>query len=106
MMAGYAASAATNVTSVVVNEIAPATGTHDKWIELYNPTSETVDMSGWRFVLNGSTSVSPVFSNAEIAPGEFYIYTPNSLTPQSRTLELRTAASNYEVIDTVEYPQL
>ncbi len=106
MMAGYAASAATNVTSVVVNEIAPATGTHDKWIELYNPTSETVDMSGWRFVLNGSTSVSPVISNAEIAPGEFYIYTPNSLTPQSRTLELRTAASNYEVIDTVKYPQL
>ena len=91
---------------VVINEIAPATGANDKWIELYNPTNETVSTSGWRFVLNETTSVSPVIPSVEIAPGGFYVYVPNSLTPQSRTLELRSAASEYEVIDQVTYPLL
>ena len=48
-----AANAVDGAQSVVINEVKPATGSGEKWIELYNPTDKSADLSGWRIVRGG-----------------------------------------------------
>lgn len=46
--------------SVVINEVAwagSADSSSDEWIELYNPTSQPADLSGWTLVDDGSTVI-------------------------------------------------
>ena len=69
--------------SVVINEIQPATGSAQKFIELYNRGPDVVDISGWRFS-RGSTNLSPVISATaplELGPGQFYTYITSSSLP-------------------------
>lgn len=54
----FSTAFAANVGDVVINEIAwagTAADSNDEWIELYNPTSQSVDLSGWSITDDGTT---------------------------------------------------
>jgi|GEM_PF-2446928 len=93
--------------SVVINEISPKKGNGEKWIELYNKSDSAVDISGWRFVRNTSTVVSPVLGDdVRIEPKSFYVYTTGkSLTPDASLLKVVDGPDG-SVIDSVNYPTL
>lgn len=93
--------------SVVINEISPKKGNGEKWIELYNKSDSAVDISGWRFVRNTSTVVSPVLGDdVRIEPKSFYVYTTDkSLTSNASLLKLVDGPDG-SVIDSVNYPTL
>ncbi|MCK4551243.1 MAG: lamin tail domain-containing protein, partial [Candidatus Aenigmarchaeota archaeon] len=65
------------VDAVVINEImyAPSSylgGSTNEWVELYNPSNETVDVSGW--VLRDKTTLNVVFlKNTSIEPQGYLI---------------------------------
>lgn len=101
------AAASDEASRVVINEIAPATGTAEKWIELYNPTDEQVNIRDWRFE-RGASALSPVISHGKdlyVEPKGFYTYfTTNSLPLNGRelALTLKTGPSG-ETVDEVSY---
>jgi len=67
---GYAAV----VSSVVINEIAwagSADGSGDEWIELYNASNTTVDLSGFYIEDDGSTKY--FIENGVIAPKSYFL---------------------------------
>jgi len=105
--------------SVVINEIAwmgtSATNSSNEWIELYNNTASTIDITGWRLVSAGG-SPNIIFSTSSIAANSFYlleriddqtisdiladqIYT-GALANDGEKLELRNA--NNTLIDLID----
>lgn len=62
--------------TVVINEIAwmgtSATNSADEWIELYNNTTSTIDITGWR-LLSADGSPDITFSTSTIAANDFYL---------------------------------
>jgi len=70
-------SAAINFYPIVVNEIAWAgTGTStaaDEWLELYNKTDKTIDLSGWSVVEATGTTTTIVNLKNNIGPGSYYL---------------------------------
>ena len=64
------------VDAVVINEImyAPSAylgGTYNEWIELYNPSNESVDISGW--ILNGSITYDTIFPENNLIESKNYL---------------------------------
>ncbi len=60
--------------ALVVNEVESNGGTPGDWIEIYNPTSAAVDISGWGFRDNDSTHViAKVPAGTSIPARGFYI---------------------------------
>ncbi len=57
----------------VINEIyMPNTGAEDRYVELYNPTDEAIDLSGWSLYINDCN----VFAEGTVLqPNEFYVVT-------------------------------
>jgi hypothetical protein len=115
---------ASGITPIVINEInynSPVDVFADDWVELYNPTADAVDISGWvfkdsddwnTFVLPANTIIPPdsylVLSNdsadfKEVFPavnnyiGEFFF----GLSSAGETLRLFNAAG--ELVDRVAY---
>lgn len=73
--------------NVVINEVyydvcTPAStcgnNPQNEWIELYNPTSTTIDLTGWTVTDNNSSDTIP--SGTNILAGSFLIVTPESQT--------------------------
>ncbi len=70
--------------NVVITEVFYAvdsshgTDPQNEWIELYNGTSATIDLSGW-MIQNGSNS-SPLPSGTTIASGQFLLISPSLAT--------------------------
>jgi len=95
---------------VVINEVVanPSTG-EIEWVELYNPTNSSIDMTGWRIRLNASGNFSGVFAaGTTIAPHSFLVRektTSTALTNSGATLYLEKSA-NASDVDTVTYPIL
>ncbi len=69
------------VDAVVINEVMYApNNTYDdlsnEWVELYNPSNESVDVSGW--ILNRTTiSGVPILENTSIEPLGYMVYVYN-----------------------------
>ncbi len=113
--------------SVVINEVAwMGTAAHysDEWIELYNPGTTTVDLTGWQLAWNdGDTTIHFASTTANtkraihhtIGPGEYYLLErtdddtvrsvdadlvfTGALANGGETLTLQNAAG--DVVDTV-----
>jgi hypothetical protein len=98
-----AAFAATITDRVVINEVManPATG-EKEWVELYNPTSSAVSLSGWVVTYNNGTVSYPI-SAPEITAGGFVVVeAPDSnsyLNDTTDTIGLRNSAQ----VDSVTY---
>lgn len=63
---------------VVINEIAWAGSTDssgDEWIELYNTTNQSIDLSGWSIVDDGSTSYT--VQSGQISPYGYFLILDN-----------------------------
>ncbi|MCA8955927.1 MAG: lamin tail domain-containing protein [Planctomycetes bacterium] len=70
---------------VVINEFAyDDTSTDDReFVELYNPTSKAIDISGWRLEAYDPTTTNPAYvipANTMLAPGAYYVL-GSSLVP-------------------------
>ena len=76
----FSSSAFAQNTNVIINEImySPSTefgGTYNEWVELYNPTNESVNITGWNLtVLPAGTSM--ILSGTIPAGGYFIIDNP------------------------------
>ncbi|PPF38651.1 lamin tail domain-containing protein [Pseudoclavibacter sp. AY1H1] len=65
---------------VVINEVESNGGTPGDWVEVYNRSAETVDISGWTIVDdNADHTPAPAPASTVLAPGEFYVYEESSL---------------------------
>lgn len=64
--------------AVVINEVAwggNADSSSDEWIELYNTTSQSIDLSGW-YIEDDGTSVYTI-SSGQIAPHGYFLIEDN-----------------------------
>jgi len=77
-----AQSSSPTVAHVVINEIEQnPTGTDagQEWVELYNPTSDYIDISGWRISTTaGETVTISIPSGARVPAGGYYVVTYGS----------------------------
>lgn len=109
LLSGVIAPAVGQTTSianhVVINEVdtnppGDDSSTISEWVELYNPTSSPVDLSGWKIasttVLKKTLTIS---SGTTIEPGQFKTFSYQSVwfTDSSESVELRS--SNGQVVD-------
>lgn len=69
-----AAPAGANLRDVIINEVAwggtSASTTTDEWIELYNPTSSLINLSGWTLISNTTLNIS---LTGTIPAGGYYL---------------------------------
>jgi hypothetical protein len=78
----YASASVTTRLSIVINEIAwggTAASADDEWMELYNPSSSTIDLTGWTLKSN-SGSISITLSGTLSAGGYFLLERDDNLT--------------------------
>ncbi|MCB0712008.1 MAG: lamin tail domain-containing protein [Ignavibacteriae bacterium] len=69
------------VDGVVINEyltrnvstVKDPAGENDPWIELYNNSSEEIDLSGWHLVYDAVTTTQWTFPNGTTIPGNGYL---------------------------------
>jgi hypothetical protein len=62
---------------VVINEIEfnpPGPDSGNEWVELYNPTDEVVDISGWSLETVHGRQMSVILEDHAIAPKSFYVH--------------------------------
>ncbi len=70
------------------------------WIEIYNPTTSQVDLSGWQIASStGTSNVITIQQNTIIKPGQFITYANQQIrfTDINEVIELRNAVG--EIID-------
>lgn len=72
---------------IVINELIPQASNSAEWVELFNPTNNTIDISGWTLVdKNSSPSAFPQFSSipsngyAIVIPNPSFISVPNGVS--------------------------
>ena len=59
------------ITELLVDPVAPQTDADDEFIELHNPGSTVVNLSGYRIETGNSFSYSHSIENLELAPGSY-----------------------------------
>lgn len=97
-------------SSVVINEFManPPTGANE-WVELYNPTGNTISLTGW-VLLDGSNSTKSLNNLGTITAGGYVVYeypsgdgwlnnTATSTNPETITLRDNTGA----IVDSFSY---
>lgn len=91
-----------STNSVVINEFVSDPASGEDWVELYNPSSETIDVSSWS--INDNTGVMHTFdSDSQItASGFLVIDVSNQLNNNSNTISVLSDIG--AVVDTVVYP--
>jgi hypothetical protein len=98
------ASAATG--SVVINEILANPSDGVEWVELYNPTDNSVDISSWKVKDNGTFGTIP--SNTTLASHGYYVveYSGTKLVNGGETVTLEKQTGPDKTVDIKEYPAL
>lgn len=81
---------------IIINEVdtnppGDDSKTISEWIELHNPTSDTVDLGGWQIISTTVNKTMVIPSGTVIKPGQFltYSYQPVWFTDVSESIELR-----------------
>lgn len=83
-------------THLLISEVlydAPNSDSTEEWVEIYNPTSQTIDLAGWTLSDNSKSNTFPSFI---IGPGEYFVWARDSaaftalygFAPDSATLTL------------------
>ena len=101
--------------NVVINEVCSSNvaccmdekGDYPDWIEIYNPTDQNIDLSG--FIVNKSADLSKekfVFPEGVLlAPGSFYLFDPH-FTISSAGSSINLLTPDYRYVDHVDVPAL
>lgn len=76
---------------VKINEIESNGGVPDDWVELYNPSAQTVDLSGFEFRDNDDTHHFFFAQGTTIAPGAFLVIDGNTADPKGFSFGLGSA---------------
>jgi hypothetical protein len=100
-------NAATITDHVVINEImAKPTAGGSEWIELYNPTNNPVNISGWKLKTGSRTFSAIANSDLWLSAHGFYVALPTvggeNLSDSSQTITLLGKTGN-DAIDAVPY---
>ncbi len=109
----YGGSANVSGTNVIISEVlydAPNSDSTEEWIELYNPTSSTIDLTGWTisdnagtFTLSGSIPANGFITIARDSAGfqGLYSFAPTlvmgsalALSNSGDRLDLKDASNN------------
>lgn len=87
---------------VVINEILPTPSAGDDWVELYNPSSQDVDLSNWILDDEGTTSIMFKIPEGEIIAKKTFkiFYVGNRLNKSGDVVYLKNNAGE---IDRFEY---
>ncbi|MCX7569940.1 lamin tail domain-containing protein [Tumebacillus sp. DT12] len=71
------------VANILINEILPAPSKKytKEFVELYNPGTTAVDLSGWKIddIQNGGSAAYTIPAGTTIAAGGYYVYQPSSV---------------------------
>lgn len=96
--------------TVVINEVAPASDSANKWVELYNPTEAPLDISGWRVMRESAQFGVAIADNTLLASHGFYVVeSTNDGLPLNSTAAVELwngPSSTGSKIDTFTYPGL
>jgi hypothetical protein len=109
MLIGRAAAATAD--DIVINEVAPATGSANKWVELYNTSSGSFTIDGFRLVRNGNTFDTVFPAGTIIAGHGYYIAESTSsslpLNSDTKAIELWTGpTSTGTKVDSIDWGTL
>lgn len=89
---------------VVINEFLPNPSSGEDWVELYNPTGDGIDISGWVLRDTAASVMKTIPSSTIISSHGFHLeYVDSRLNMDSDTIYLRTSASSSENIDSKSY---
>lgn len=91
---------AASAFQIVINEVSPASD--PEWIELYNNSDETVDISGWKFV-DAANHSKTITSSSLSAHGYFVFENPSGWLNNSGQESLFLKNISDELIDSVIY---
>ncbi len=114
-LAGGAVTFLHSSGNAVINEVCTSNvsccedekGQYPDWIEIYNPTMQNIDLSG--FIVNKSTDLKKekfiIPEGTVLAPGSFYLFDPGfTLSSEGGTINLVDKGMQY--IDRVTLPKL
>ncbi|MDD4901095.1 MAG: lamin tail domain-containing protein [Patescibacteria group bacterium] len=74
------------INEVSIDSVVGSGGSDDDWVELYNPTDQAIDLTGWslqKATSTGGVSVKVVLSKTIAAKGYFLVVRNSSATSQS-----------------------
>ncbi|MDD3712652.1 MAG: lamin tail domain-containing protein, partial [Candidatus Izemoplasmatales bacterium] len=79
-------------SDLFISEYGEGSGTYDKWIEIFNGTNQTVNLSGYSLRINtgSSTSWSSFNLNGTLAPGETHVVAHSSAPTSIRDFANQT----------------
>ncbi len=97
------------LSTVVINEFVSNGNSGEEWVELYNPTGSSVDLSGWEIVdsLDNRFTIDEIASGTSLLAGGYLAIdrdrsgTLGALNNNGDTIKLRNVLD--AVIDLVEY---
>lgn len=92
-------------SSVVINELLPqpSTGEED-WVELYNPGTDAVPLSGWKLTDKGTVTPMKLFGPSDqIAPGEYLVIDVSNRLNNSTSEEVSLLKDDGSVVDSYSY---
>lgn len=91
--------------SIVINEFMPRPDQEDEWVELYNPTDQTISLVGWALD-EGDQNPKTLDHLGSILPNSFVVYehtSANWLDNAGETLELLLLNPSSQVVDSYTY---
>ena len=88
-----------NPHDLVISEVYPSPNTGEReWVELYNATAGTIDLTNWTMLEGGGSTTN---LTGEISPGEYLVFYKSSLNNAGDLITLKDATA--QVIDEVSY---
>ncbi|KKR80966.1 MAG: hypothetical protein UU73_C0001G0224 [Candidatus Daviesbacteria bacterium GW2011_GWA1_41_61] len=74
LIGGYLIIASTTKASdIVLNEVMAKPDDETEWVEIYNPTDQTVDLTGW-IIKDGNSTSDDLTLDGEISPLSFRVF--------------------------------
>lgn len=92
------------ITELFPDPVSPQTDENDEYIELFNPNTEPVDLTGYKLQTGMNSTYSYIFGGISIQPGEYYAVSrkDSKLTLSNTSSKARLLNPSDEVISETE----
>lgn len=93
--------------TVIISEVSPTTnGNQSEFVELFNPSAQSIDISGCQLISSASSSNHFLFNDQpELSAGSYRIVEGLTLLDSGGEVSL-SSSSTEEIIQTVSYPDM